>query len=335
MSPPAQNPPTRPITTRALRRILTRSGLPAPLVITEHPRSGRNRLFVVTGEDRRWFAKAAASATESWFYTEVGPHLTWVPAATPVDDPTLVLTEHLDGLPTVQDVEEADPGAAMAALVALAPALAELHTWPVPRPHDVPAAAPPLPQLDPIHAAVWLDSPASSRQLLERLHRRELLCGALRDAGAGVGPQGLIHGDLKIDNVLCAPAGPVVLDWELAGHGAVGWDLGSVVGSILALWVAGLDIDGAGPEAWLETGSVPYAEVCAAVRQLVADYRKHARGQVPSRSMLATYTAAWMVGRSWADSLFSPRVNARHLLRFVIAEGLVRNPEALFGEADR
>ena len=312
-----------------------RSGLSPRLVITEHPRSGRNHLFVVTAENERWFAKVAASPTESWFYDEVGAHLTWVPVAASVDDPLVVVTEHLDGFPTVQDLEEADPAGAMAVLVALAPALAELHSWPVLSPEDMPSAVPPLPQLDPIHASAWLDSPPSSRLLVERLHRRELLCGALREAGAGAGPRGLIHGDLKVDNVLCSPAGPVVLDWELAGHGAVGWDLGSVVGSILALWVAGLDIDGASPEAWLETGLVAYSEVCDAVRQLMADYQKHTQGAIPSRSTLAAHTASWMVGRSWAESLFSPRVDPRHLLRFVIAESLVRSPEALFGEADR
>ena len=324
------------MTTRSLRRLLVRSGLPEPLALTEHPRSGRNQLFTVAAGDRRWFAKIAASSTESWFYDVVGAHLPWVPAALPVDDPSVVVTEHLDHLPTVQDREQEDPRGAMAVLVALAPALAELHAWPLPPDGNAPAATPPLPELDPIHASVWLDSPASSRRILERLHPRDLLCGAFRDASAGIGPAGMIHGDLKVDNVLCGPAGPVVLDWELAGRGPIGWDLGSLVGSIVALWVAGLDIDGAGPEAWLDSGSVPYAEVGDTVRQLVAGYRVHAApGTVPSRSILAAYTVAWIVGRTWVESLFSPKVNPRHLLRLVVAEGLVRNPQTMFGEDDR
>lgn len=289
---------------------------------------------MVTGEEHPWFAKAAASPTESWFYEEVGAHLTWVPAAIRLGDPTVVVTEYLD-LPTVHDIEAADPRSAIGVLVALAPALAELHGWPVRPSSGAPPAVPALPELDPIPASAWLDSPASSRLLLGRLHRRELLCAALRDVAAAPGPRGLIHGDLKVDNVLSSPTGPVVLDWELAGHGAVGWDLGSVAGSIVALWLASLDLDDDRPEAWFDTAAVPYREVGEAARQLVADYRKHARGPVPSRSTLATHTAAWLVGRSWVESLFRPQVDPRHLLRLVIAEGLVRRPEALFGEADR
>jgi len=46
---------------------------------------------------------------------------------------------------------------------------------------------------------------------------------------------------------------------------------------------------------------------------------------------VVTYTASWLLGRAWTESLFGRQVNPRHLLRLVIAEGLVRNPHALLG----
>lgn len=292
-------------------------------------------MFVVTGTDARWFAKAGASATESWFYREVAPGLSWVPGSTRVSDPAVTLIDYLDGVPSLLDVARAQPQAALSVLVALAPLLAHLHAWSAATPGGpVPAAAPALPDLNPVHVSAWLDGTQSSCHLLHSIHSREVLSRTLRAGVAGMGPVGLIHGDLKVDNILCRAGEPVVIDWELSGHGHVAWDLGSVLGSILAIWIDGVDFDGSTPAMWLEETLVPYAAIREAACQLLADYRKHAEHQVPSMSAVVSYAATWLVVRSWAESLFSLYVNPRHLLRLVVAEGLVRNPTALFaGEA--
>ena len=314
---------------RSLRRHLAKTGLPPRPRITEHPRSGRNRLFVVSGGGRRWLAKASLFQAESWFYDEVGPRLDWVPGSVPVTNPNLVLIDYHDGLPSIHDVSRDKPSEAIGMLVGLAPALAQLHGWPVDgTAGEVPAGVPAMPQLDPVHVSAWTDSSAASQYFLGALHQRERLCQVLHEAGAGAGPQGLIHGDLKADNVLWSSGEPLVLDWELCGRGYVGWDLGAVIGSILAIWIEGVRLE-APREAWFDEAAVPFAEVSDAACQFLTDYGGQAPATMPSRAVVVAYTASWLLGRAWAESRFGRQVNPRHLLRLVIAEGLVRNPHAL------
>lgn len=309
-----------------MRRLLARADLPAGLAITEHPRSGRNRLFVVRGQDRSWFVKSATSTAESWFHTHVGPLLRWVPAAMSSPEPGVAVTEYVES-PSVLDLAADDPAGAVGVLVTLAPLLAELQALPLDA--AAPAARPALPELDPVHVSAWLDSTEASRHILASIQGRQVLSEAVRAARSGLGPRGLIHGDLKVDNILHAGGTPIVVDWELCGDGHVAWDLGSVLGSILAIWIEGMDLDGTSPSTWFKDSVVPYAEICDAGCQLVADYRRRVNGAMPPLSAVVTCAAAWLAVRSWVESLLGQIVNPRHPLRLIVAEGLVRNPGAL------
>lgn len=322
---------TAPRVTRSMRRILVGAGLPH-FTLTEHPRSGRNRMFVATVAEGRWFAKAGASEAESWFYREVGVDLDWVPASLPLSDPRVTLTDYLDDRPSVIEVAAEKPTQALGVLVSLAPHLAELHGWSRSlRSTPMPAATPALPQLEPVHVLMWLDSTPASCQVLHSIQRRSVLRAALRTGLAGAGPRGLIHADLKGDNILCGATGPMVIDWELCGEGHTAWDIGSVVGSMLAIWLDGVDFQDSAPGAWLEQTVVPYKEIRDATRQLVTDYRTTLGERTPSTATIASYSATWLAVRSWAESLFGHQVNPRHLLRLIVAEGLVRNPTVLLG----
>ena len=286
-------------------------------------------MYVVSGGGRRWLAKTSRFEAESWFYQEVGWQLGWVPTSTRITSRHVVLTDYLDGLPSVHEVSRDQPNEAIEMLVSLAPMLAQLHGWP--SDGELHAAHPSLPELDPVPVATWIDSSEASRHVLRSLQRRDLLCRAFREASSGIGPRGLIHGDLKGDNVLWSSTEPVVLDWELCGRGFIGWDVGSVIGSMLVIWMEGMQLDGPRPDAWFDEAVVPYPEVCGAARRFLADYRRHAHHPVPSPAVVVTYTATWLTAWAWIESLFARQVDPRHLLRLVIAEGLVRNPHALLG----
>lgn len=323
---------------QGLRRRLASSGLPSGLQITEHPRSGRNGLFVVKGNDRSWIAKTSSSGNEAWFYRQIGGRFDWVPPTRVLDDApegsggrqtvrSLTLTEYQDACPTVYEVAEDNPIEALAELVNTAPLIAELHGS---EPDgSVPAAQPPLSQLDPVHVSAWIDGTKASIHVLQHLQSRPVLCTALRAAHDGGGPQGLIHGDLKPDNILRGPERPVVIDWELCGTGAVAWDLGSLVGSMLAIWIGGFDLTGDRPSAWFDGAQVPYRDVTRAVSRLLTSYGEHAATVTPTTTEVATATAAWLIGRSWTESLLRREVNALHLLQLIVAEAVVRNPRAL------
>ena len=53
---------------------------------------------------------------------------------------------------------------------------------------------------------------------------------------------------------------------------------------------------------------------------------------MPTLSILVDYLASWLVARSWVESSLISQVNPRHLLRLIIAEGIVRSPQALLPE---
>lgn len=86
-------------------------------------------------------------------------------------------------------------------------------------------------------------------------------------------PASLIHGDLKIDNVLVpkkpsAKTPPIVVDWELAGKGDPSWDCGSFIGSLCFLLLEALRPDT--PEAkHLKNNSI----VLGAIRSFCAGYQ--------------------------------------------------------------
>jgi len=332
-SPVADPSPARLADARSLRRRLVRHGFPADVVVSEHPRSGRNHLFVVAGGSRRWFAKCCASPTEAWFYREVGPAFGWVPGAVPTGDPTITLIDYVEDAETVLDVARRDPAEALAALGTVSSLLADLHGWtPPPDGAATPRAVPALPQIDPVHVSLWLDGTEASIHLLRSFHARPLLRDALRAAIAGAGPVGVIHGDLKGDNILCAPQGPMVVDWELAGTGPVSWDVGSIIASAIAIWADSVDLL-APQSAWFASASVPYRDLCDLADEVVTAYRERGLLDAACHSSVVASAAAWLVVRSWAECQFANQVDPRHLLRLILAEGLVRNPQALFRAA--
>jgi hypothetical protein len=311
-----------------IRAVVAAAGVAGPVTVTDHPRSGRNRLYDVTGDGRAWIAKQSASPTESWFARTVAPGVGWVPPSL-VAGADLVLSERAEGLPTALELAGRDRVAALEALADLAMPLAELHAWPTG--DDVPASAAAIPQLDPVHVGVLVDSTEAARELLRRFHRRDALRDAMRVTRNSPGPTGLIHGDLKADNVLCAPGSPTIIDWELCGIGPFAWDLGSVVGSMLAMWIETADLTAPRPRDWLDRATLPYAAVVRAARRFVSDYERAASAPVPRPATTAAAAAAWLVARSWAESLQTMRVDPRLLLRLVVAEAVTLHPERLLG----
>jgi Ser/Thr protein kinase RdoA (MazF antagonist) len=90
---------------------------------------------------------------------------------------------------------------------------------------------------------------AGAQDLVARLQASDAVCGRLeelRDAGSD---GALVHGDLRWENCL-AVAAPgsrrrtrvLLIDWELAGPGAAGFDVGTVLAEYLRFWVGSIPI---------------------------------------------------------------------------------------------
>ena len=78
-------------------------------------------------------------------------------------------------------------------------------------------------------------------RLIQAIQANAGLCRLLDAARAGWRSRRLIHGDLKFDNLCVATEDEaerfVLFDWELACRGDPGWDVGSVLGELLRLWL--------------------------------------------------------------------------------------------------
>lgn len=304
-----------------------------PWHVREHPRSGRNRIYrLEDAEGRNWLAKQSLTFAdvESRFYAGPAAGLDFV--LTPrLADPASGLIV----IPELRDVRPADDPARDAA--AVAEALARLHgiagdtreSWSAP-------AKKPFPDMDPVDVLLWEDSSPAARALINRVQASEVLSQALRALREPGGTLALIHGDLKVDNVLLSDGDLWIVDWECAGMGPAEWDVAGVAASWL---IEACDrvarILGGEPLADSTTRDVPSPSgadpgaALLAVQTLVQRYRQSG-GRALDTQYLANCLAAWMVGRSWVQASFLPgQLPAAVEFRLLLAEDIMAHPDRL------
>ncbi|GAA1005112.1 hypothetical protein Aple_036150 [Acrocarpospora pleiomorpha] len=273
---------------------------------------------------------------ETWFYREVLPSISIAPACLLVAEAEdVVVLEYVDAVPLHQ-IALTEPESTLALMPELATALARLHLR---SGHDAaatPRAILPLPPLDPVDLDVLMVVSAATLDIIERVQSRNTLTAAVESALAGPGPQGLVHADLKLDNILRPrpDGGIVVVDWELGGMGPTGWDIGCVVGAMLALWCSHLALDSAtDPADWIDSGAVPFESVQLAACSFMEAYLKEMRGAaVADFGQVTTFIAANLVARTFSESTHVRRLSAHHLVRLLVAEGILLSPDELFGD---
>jgi hypothetical protein len=258
-----------------------------------------------------------------------------VPACALADaESGIVLIKHLRGARTLLDVLASDFSELEGIYPILGAELARIHRAGAEVDVTMPPAIPSLPELDPVDARHWCSWPIAAQNLVRTLQERQALCGCLRQALDDRSLPGLVHGDMKLNNVLWTDHGVVFLDWELCGRGCRTQDLAGLAGSLLVAWSDALRLEqGDDPERWVRGASVPFPGVARAVRAMLASYGAALAGaELPGMGALAQHTAAWVVGRTWADTFQSYRLTARHRLRLLVAENLLARPGELFAE---
>jgi hypothetical protein len=329
--------PARPpaLTAARLVPLLAEQGIAAPgLHIEPHAQSGRNRVFTIRQEPGpgRWLAKQGFSATnaEPWFYA-AHPHLPFIPRcllAQPSQN--LIIIDYLDA-PSLQRLAATEPLAVLPTLARLGEPLAQIHHL-HPLPTNAPPAYLPLPSLDPVDGDLLITSSPAAYSFIERLQARRRLRACLRRAYSLPGPRGLIHADLKPDNILLTNQ-PILIDWELAGIGPLGWDLGSLIGAMILHWAHHLELNRTtDPTDWINQSPIPFTDLHHAARTLLTNYLAQSTGPVPKRTLVASYAAAWLLSRVLVETAQLHALNARHLLLLNIAEGLYADPFELFGD---
>lgn len=120
-------------------------------------------------------------------------------------------------------------------------------------------------------------SPAAS-ELVDLLLAAPRAGALLAELRAGWKRDTLIHTDMRWENCLLAPRNQplalrrlYVIDWELADIGDAAWDVGSMLQSYLAFWIASMPKQ-ADPEAMHAGAKVPLAEIQPAIGAFWGSY---------------------------------------------------------------
>lgn len=271
------------------------------------------------------------SHSECWFYESVRPCFDHAPSPRLVkSDQGLIVLEFLEDAVTVQTISRRSPSTALGALLRLAPVLRALHTTP-PASTDNPDFGNVMPPLDPVPVELWDRCSDGARMVVRHVQRRPVLARHYAEARQQMrAGASIVHGDIKLDNVLWSAQGPRLVDWELSGLGSPLVDIGATIGSMVGLWIDGLSIDASSPiDAWLLGGELHWTAVQDAVDTFFASYGDGVEHGGFTRVSAVRAAAAWMVGRAWADASLTHAASPQVLLRLVVANSLVNDPALL------
>jgi len=111
-------------------------------------------------------------------------------------------------------------------------------------------------------------------EVIKMIQQSQELCGLLDGIRAGWKVETLIHGDVRLDNCNVLPVSlsgrrtrVKIVDWELASLGDPCWDVGTVFGGYLTLWLQSAPISGATPpEHFIKFARFPIERMQPALR---------------------------------------------------------------------
>jgi aminoglycoside phosphotransferase len=215
-------------------------------------------------------------------------------------------------------------------------ALAHLHRLPADSVEDLPPGVDPMWALslpEPSHELL-LDLSTGAHDLVARLQASHAVrdrLQALRDRDADVA---LVHGDLRWDNCLLVTAPGsrrrtrvLLVDWELAGPGAAGFDVGTVLAEYLCLWVGSIPIvDPGDPGRLVGQARHPLRRMQPAIQGFWSAYgfRNPRRPTLRHVIQLAAVRVLQTAVEN-AQGLSAPSVHVMTLVQ--LADNMLRSPE--------
>ena len=211
-----------------------------------------------------------------------------------------------------------------ALLAALGKRLATLHGISA---TGLPPAIDPVPRLA-LTPRAAAELPGAMLDLIALLQRTDGLAEALENLRVRLGDDALVHGDLKLDNVMADRRGRLALvDFEHAGAGDAAWDLGAGIGDLVSRWLLSVPAPaGGGLAAWLSRASVPRTRVAAAARALRSGYAR--QRPLPAGDDVAACAGVFLLHRAQAWIERYGRLTAKPTLLARAGSGLVLRASA-------
>jgi Ser/Thr protein kinase RdoA (MazF antagonist) len=215
-------------------------------------------------------------------------------------------------------------------------ALAALHRLPVDRVESPPGSVDRMwgLSLPEPPRELLLDLSAGAQDLVARVQASRDVCNRLnelREAGSG---RALVHGDLRWDNCLAiAPPGSdrrtrvLLVDWELAGPGAAGFDVGTVLAEYLRAWVGSIPIvEPRDPGRFVARAGYPLQRMLPAMQAFWSAYRL--ANPLAARLRCVIELAAVRLLQTaveHAQGLVAPSAHVVTLVQF--ADNMLRHPD--------
>jgi Ser/Thr protein kinase RdoA (MazF antagonist) len=219
---------------------------------------------------------------------------------------------------------------------ALGRMLATLHQLPADGVEDFPPGVDPMWGLslpEPPHELL-LDLSAGAQDLVARLQASQAACERLEGLRNSAYNGTLVHGDLRWDNCL-AVAGPglrrrtrlLLVDWELAGRGAAGFDVGSVVAEYLRAWVESIPIvEPTDPGRFVARAGHPLRRMLPAIQTFWSAYRLP-NPQRPALRRVIELAAVRLL-QSAVERAQGLATSSAHVVTLIqLADNLLRDPD--------
>lgn len=120
---------------------------------------------------------------------------------------------------------------------------------------------------------------AGALDVLVHVQSSESLCAHLDRLCLPPQPETLIHGDVRLENVVTGGAsGPRLVDWESAGAGEAAWDVALFVASCLGAWLSSIpQVPNVRPERLAAEAALPLAAVRPGLAAFWSAYERASR----------------------------------------------------------
>ena len=175
---------------------------------------------------------------------------------------------------------------------------------------------------------------AGAQDLVARVQASRTMCDRLAELREWDSGRGLVHGDLRWDNCLVVAAATsgrrtrvLLVDWELAGAGAAGFDVGTVLAEYLCAWVESIPIvDPADPGRLVFRARLPLWRMRPALHDFWSAYRR-SNPESPTLRRVVQLAAVRILQTAVerAQALTFPSAHVVTLLQ--LADSLLENPD--------
>lgn len=275
-----------------------------------HPRSGRNRLTVLTMSDGgKLIVKEGHTPAEARIF-ETTPAAARPPLAVDGENRRLLFDLAADSRTLEEVTFSSETWAKL--LHPLAMLLAETHAQ---HSDDLPPLQHPWPMFQPISWQDFQTLTPAARQLVRQIQQRPLLANAA-DTLRGLSGNNLVHGDIKADNIVVSEGKAQLIDWELSGSGHPLVDVGALIGMVLSKWAENVTL-GNEPEVGLTA-----KQLVALLSPILSGYAE--KGENLTLQDAALAGAGWLVSRAWTGAMHERYLTPVRSIELVLAHRIIR-----------